>query len=76
MSKLHSSLTQQRRLDPIYQNSEVRASSLSVVKSITGVLNLHSEMFCSCDRDADPVLQRVLQLPALVNRGLCAVFFA
>lgn len=30
------SFTQQHTLDPIYQNSEVKDSSLSVVKSIIG----------------------------------------
>lgn len=31
-------------------------------------------MFCYCERDADPVLQHILQLPAFVYRVLCAVF--
>lgn len=31
-------------------------------------------MFSCCQRDADPVLEHVLQLPAFAYRVLCAVF--
>lgn len=31
-------------------------------------------MFCYCERDADPLLEHVLQLPAFVYWVLCAVF--